>query len=143
MPTLASAPGNGGGVLVRRPSHKVVLGCCPWTGWEVGLACTMLRKLFRPLKMKGVCAQFFAACKVVVGSQVVGFPSAKSDLAELGSTTVTLDQCLKQFASPEVLSRDNMWYCNKCKEHVQATKTLQVWKLPKVLVIHLKRFEYR
>jgi ubiquitin C-terminal hydrolase len=31
-------------------------------------------------------------------------------------------------------------YCSKCKEHKEATKKLDLWKLPKILVIHLKRF---
>ena len=69
--------------------------------------------------------------------------SAQSDSDELGHKTVTLEQCLAQFTAPEVLSRDNKWYCSKCKDHVQATKSLQVWRLPEVLVLHLKRFEYR
>lgn len=34
-------------------------------------------------------------------------------------------------------------YCNKCAMHVEATKTLAVWSSPDILVLHLKRFEYR
>jgi ubiquitin carboxyl-terminal hydrolase 4/11/15 len=34
-----------------------------------------------------------------------------------------------------------MWYCWKCKEHVQATKFLQIYKVPPVLIISLKRFK--
>jgi len=34
-----------------------------------------------------------------------------------------------------------MWYCKCCKEHVQATKTLEIFKVPKVLIISLKRFK--
>lgn len=34
-----------------------------------------------------------------------------------------------------------MWYCSKCKEHVQATKTLEIFKVPRVLIISLKRFK--
>ena len=33
-------------------------------------------------------------------------------------------------------------YCSKCKEHVQAFKKLDLWKLPEILVVHLKRFHY-
>ncbi|KAK1404645.1 Ubiquitin carboxyl-terminal hydrolase 8 [Heracleum sosnowskyi] len=35
-----------------------------------------------------------------------------------------------------------MWYCPKCKEHRQASKKLDLWRLPEILVIHLKRFSY-
>ena len=34
------------------------------------------------------------------------------------------------------------WYCPKCKEHVQATKKLDLWTAPEVLILHLKRFQY-
>ncbi|KAL5999269.1 hypothetical protein ACLOJK_040719 [Asimina triloba] len=33
-------------------------------------------------------------------------------------------------------------YCPKCKTHRQATKKLDLWRLPEILVIHLKRFSY-
>ena len=33
-------------------------------------------------------------------------------------------------------------YCPNCKKHQQATKKFDLWTLPKVLVIHLKRFSY-
>lgn len=36
----------------------------------------------------------------------------------------------------------NFRYCPKCKEHRQASKKLDLWRLPEILVIHLKRFSY-
>ena len=33
-------------------------------------------------------------------------------------------------------------YCPKCKEHRQAFKKMELWRLPDVLVIHLKRFSF-
>ena len=59
------------------------------------------------------------------------------------SSSVTLDQCFESFTQPERLDDKNKWYCSKCKEHVKAMKTVELWRLPNVLVIHLKRFEYR
>jgi len=53
---------------------------------------------------------------------------------------LTLEQCLKKSSSPERLDRDNLWYCNRCKDHMQGIKTLQIWRLPRVMVIMLKRF---
>ena len=58
-------------------------------------------------------------------------------------TGVTLDQCLDTFTRPERLDENNKWYCNKCKEHVRAMKTMELWRLPNILVIHLKRFEFK
>lgn len=33
-------------------------------------------------------------------------------------------------------------YCPSCKEPRQAIKKLDLWRLPEILVIHLKRFSY-
>lgn len=32
------------------------------------------------------------------------------------------------------------WYCQHCKSHQKGKKKLDIWKLPDVLVIHMKRF---
>ena len=56
------------------------------------------------------------------------------------SGNIQLTDCLKAFKQQETLDQDNMWYCNKCKEHVQATKTMEIFKLPRIMIISLKRF---
>jgi ubiquitin carboxyl-terminal hydrolase 4/11/15 len=56
---------------------------------------------------------------------------------------VTLDQCFDAFTTPERLDENNKWYCSNCKEHVQAMKTMELWRLPNVLIVHLKRFEFK
>lgn len=33
-------------------------------------------------------------------------------------------------------------YCPTCKKHQQATKKFDLWSLPRLLVVHLKRFSY-
>ena len=60
-----------------------------------------------------------------------------------GLKGVTLDQCFETFTKPERLDEHNMWYCSKCKEHVRALKTMKLWRLPNILVVHLKRFEFK
>ncbi|KAK7829933.1 hypothetical protein U0070_003388 [Myodes glareolus] len=35
-----------------------------------------------------------------------------------------------------------MYYCSKCKTHCLATKKLDLWRLPPILIIHLKRFQF-
>lgn len=61
---------------------------------------------------------------------------------ETFTTEVTLKQCLDLFTMEEKLSPEELWYCNKCKHHQQASKKMDLWKLPDILVIHLKRFSY-
>ncbi|KAI2637370.1 UCH-domain-containing protein [Xylaria nigripes] len=53
---------------------------------------------------------------------------------------LTLDECLDEFERDEVLSEQDMWYCPRCKEHRRASKKLDLWKTPDILVVHLKRF---
>jgi ubiquitin carboxyl-terminal hydrolase 4/11/15 len=59
-----------------------------------------------------------------------------------GKTTVALSDCIQQFTTLERLGADDLWYCPRCKKHQQATKKFDLWQLPKVLIIHLKRFSY-
>jgi len=57
------------------------------------------------------------------------------------ASDVQLTDCLREFKQTEILDEENMWYCSKCKEHVQATKTLEIFRVPRILVISLKRFK--
>lgn len=57
------------------------------------------------------------------------------------SLSLNLNDCLKLFTHPEKLTSDNPWYCSKCKKHQEATKQMSLWKLPKYLIITLKRFQ--
>ncbi|KAK5600552.1 hypothetical protein CRENBAI_014782 [Crenichthys baileyi] len=57
-------------------------------------------------------------------------------------TTVELQECIKLFTNVETLEEENPWYCPVCKKHQLATKKLDLWSLPEVLIIHLKRFSY-
>ncbi|XP_027082554.1 ubiquitin carboxyl-terminal hydrolase 8 [Coffea arabica] len=56
--------------------------------------------------------------------------------------SVSLYKCLEAFLKEEPLGPEDMWYCPVCKKHCQASKKLDLWRLPEVLVIHLKRFSY-
>lgn len=56
--------------------------------------------------------------------------------------SVSLYKCLQAFLKEEPLGPDDMWYCPVCKKHCQASKKLDLWRLPEILVIHLKRFSY-
>ncbi|KAL5013386.1 hypothetical protein ScPMuIL_007656 [Solemya velum] len=55
---------------------------------------------------------------------------------------IQLNDCLELFTTTEKLGENDPWYCPKCKEHQQATKKFDLWSLPNVLIIHLKRFSY-
>ena len=63
----------------------------------------------------------------------------------LGCATVQgtpLSACIDSFIQEEPLGKDDMWYCKHCKTHVEALKKLDLWRMPPILVMHLKRFSY-
>lgn len=52
----------------------------------------------------------------------------------------SLDDCVREFCKDEVLDGENMIECSKCREKRESIKRLQVFRFPRVLVLHLKRF---
>lgn len=42
----------------------------------------------------------------------------------------------------EVLKGNDKWYCGKCKDHVIATKKMEIYTSPEFLIVHLKRFSH-
>lgn len=53
---------------------------------------------------------------------------------------IPLDECLDLFSKSEVLGENDLWFCSRCQELRQATKTIEFWTVPDILTIHLKRF---
>ena len=47
---------------------------------------------------------------------------------------------LNNFNEIEKLSKDNQWYCTKCKEFQLADKKMEIYSVNEVIIIHLKRF---
>ncbi|KFO25051.1 ubiquitin carboxyl-terminal hydrolase 11 [Fukomys damarensis] len=60
----------------------------------------------------------------------------------LKKAPVQLQECIELFTTVETLEKENPWYCSSCKRHQLATKKLDLWMLPKILIIHLKRFSF-
>ncbi|KAJ8312078.1 hypothetical protein KUTeg_009451 [Tegillarca granosa] len=55
---------------------------------------------------------------------------------------IDLDTCLQAFTKEEELGEDELYYCSKCKKHCLASKKLEIWRLPPILIINLKRFQF-
>jgi len=56
------------------------------------------------------------------------------------SGEVSLLDCFDTFTSEELLTGDEMPTCEQCKARRECSKRFSIYKLPKVLVLHLKRF---
>lgn len=64
----------------------------------------------------------------------------RSSTAKKVKKTITIEDCLNEFTKEEQLGESDPWYCPNCKEFKQATKKFDLWKVPDILVVHLKRF---
>ena len=69
---------------------------------------------------------------------------AEVEAAKRGDTgsadSVTLSSCLNAYTREETLDEEDGWYCPRCKTHRRAISKIEPWKLPDILVIHVKRF---
>ncbi|XP_046684242.1 ubiquitin carboxyl-terminal hydrolase 32 isoform X2 [Homalodisca vitripennis] len=63
-------------------------------------------------------------------------------MRQLQHEPINLDYCLEAFTKEEQLGDEEKYYCSKCKQHQLASKKLEIWRLPPILIVHLKRFQF-
>jgi len=80
--------------------------------------------------------KFYNARKFVNCEKDISFP----DPTSTSTNPVMLSSCLDAFTEAEILSQENAWYCRNCEKFQMASKKIDLWRLPDLLVIHLKRF---
>ena len=56
---------------------------------------------------------------------------------------LNLEKLLEYFCTKEHLDKGNEWRCGKCNKHVEATKNLSIYYVPRLLIICLSRFSKR
>ncbi|KAI5962298.1 DOA4 [Candida pseudojiufengensis] len=54
---------------------------------------------------------------------------------------VTLQDCINEFLTTELLDDNDKWFCPNCKTHRKSTKKIAITRLPQVLIINFKRFK--
>mmetsp|Transcript_29793 Transcript_29793/g.28962 ORF Transcript_29793/g.28962 Transcript_29793/m.28962 type:complete len:168 (-) Transcript_29793:200-703(-) len=65
--------------------------------------------------------------------------SVKLGRSEIQLEDVMLDDCLQDFVKPEKMEQSG-YKCEGCKKESSISKSLSIFKFPKILVLHLKRF---
>ena len=53
----------------------------------------------------------------------------------MAADVISLGNCFEGYSAEETLSGDDQWYCNKCKEHRDINKKLELYSVPKILVL--------
>ena len=81
--------------------------------------------------------EYEAAEDVLSPLEAMGVRSRKA-----AKKTITISDCIEKYCQMEQLDESEMWYCNRCKEHVRAWKQFHLYRSPPILIIHLKRFQY-
>lgn len=54
----------------------------------------------------------------------------------------SLDESLDEYLTAEELNGDNQYFCESCKTRVDATRSIKLCTLPKVLNFQLKRYVF-
>ena len=70
----------------------------------------------------------------------LSIPIPKPSKRSYSQSRVALEDCLDTFSSEEYMEKCG-YKCSKCKLEDTCSKQMTVYRLPKVLVIHLKRFQ--
>ena len=65
---------------------------------------------------------------------------AEKDSKNTKNKKLNLDELLANFNQIEKLSKDNEWFCPKCKKLQLADKKMEIYSISEIVIIHLKRF---
>jgi len=92
--------------------------------------------LYWPSKL---CERFFDVDRYECAVQ---FRSATEAVVKENENDITVLKCIEKYCQMEQLEETEMWFCNRCKEHVRAWKQFHIYRAPPILIVHLKRFHY-
>lgn len=56
--------------------------------------------------------------------------------------SIDLDDCFKQFNKEEQLEGGEEFYCSSCKNHTRSKTKMELYKIPPIMIIFLKRFKH-
>ena len=65
----------------------------------------------------------------------------KNIFYEKNEDELNLLDLLENFGKKEKLTEENKWFCPKCKKEQLAEKKIEIFTIPEILILHLKRFK--
>lgn len=60
----------------------------------------------------------------------------------LETQPIDLDSCFSTYTQTEHLTQDEAWRCGRCADFRPASKKIELWRMPPILFVQLKRFYY-
>ena len=54
---------------------------------------------------------------------------------------IPIKKCFEEFTKMQTLDENNLYKCPKCKQNIAANNKIELYQLPNILIIQLKRFE--
>ncbi|KJE96924.1 NY-REN-60 antigen [Capsaspora owczarzaki ATCC 30864] len=142
--TSAAVLGDGLFVLRRVDHTGLVCGRCPWYQFCTGCDLTDPDQPMFGINYVAIDWNPVALHLVYSNEEemkCLDHPSI-AEHKRSQDETISLDDCLKAFTKEEDLGANDLWYCPKCKDFRKASKKMDIFKLPPILVIHLKRFQF-
>ena len=100
---------------------------------------------YRARDASAVCDAVAGQLQSTLQCNVCNHTSTTYDPAWTWSVPVasTLDACMVAFAQSECLDGDDAPRCESCQGARPTSKQLGLWRLPEVLIVHLKRFSFQ
>ncbi|AET40567.1 uncharacterized protein Ecym_6184 [Eremothecium cymbalariae DBVPG len=80
-------------------------------------------------------------CKVCGRTSTTYQPFSVLSVPVPSSRQCTIIDCFTEFTKVETLDLDEQWSCPDCKKRQPSTKKITITRLPRNLIIHLKRFD--
>lgn len=80
-------------------------------------------------------------CKVCGRTSTTYQPFSVLSVPVPRGTRCDILDCFKEFTKIETLEKDEQWSCPDCKKKQPSTKKITITRLPRNLIIHLKRFD--
>jgi len=81
-------------------------------------------------------------CNALEDPEAINGEGAGRDRKDSTKNVYNVLDCVEKYCQEEQLEETEMWYCSQCKKHVRAWKQFRLYRMPPILIVHLKRFQY-
>ena len=120
-------------------NETLMEACARYLTWED----SRISELFGGMLRSEVCCSVCSNLSTVYTPFMdIALPIPELSYSGNSNPAVHLTDCLNLLTTEEILDEEERPYCNNCMDLTRSTKHLDITKLPRFLVIQLKRFSY-